>query len=157
MLEYNIVKNNCLEPPELESTSSETSLNSLPRSSGRLTSLTTPVPDTNPLDGGILMEEPYQTDAYNRIPGDESFLALSYRASTLPCSLEPSRHFSNHLLGFDTNKVMKRGTLQRLKVRKHGELSDDGGDLIESSSDVDIDENTEDGEYFRNLKKVDSV
>ena len=120
MSEYNIFKNNCLEPSELESTSSETSLNSLPQSSGRLTSLTTPVPDTNPLDGGILMEEPYHTDAYNRISGDESFLALSYRASTLPCSLEPSRHFSNHLLGFDTNKVMKRGTLQRLKIRTRG-------------------------------------
>ena len=97
------------------------------------------------------MEEPYQTDAYDRIPGDDSFIGLTYRASTLPCSLEPGRHFSNHLLGFDTNKVVTRGTLQRLKVRTRVDLSDDGGDMIVTSSEIDIEEDTEDGEYFQTL------
>merc|ERR1719228_1764919 len=47
-----------------------------------LSSLTTPVPDSNPLDGGILMEEPYSTEAYDSPLGSQRrFLHLTYRNS----------------------------------------------------------------------------
>merc|ERR1719384_1444062 len=54
-----------------------------------LSSLTTPVPESNPLDGGILVEEPYNTEAYNlpSLPSQRRFVDLTYRAS-LP-NLQP--------------------------------------------------------------------
>eukprot|EP00090_Calanus_glacialis_P009978 TRINITY_DN1835_c0_g1_i1.p1 TRINITY_DN1835_c0_g1~~TRINITY_DN1835_c0_g1_i1.p1 ORF type:complete len:1716 (-),score=684.24 TRINITY_DN1835_c0_g1_i1:112-5259(-) len=87
-----------------------------------LSSLTTPVPDSNPLDGGILMEEPYSTEAYNTPLGSQRrFLHLTYRTS-LP-NLQPDQDkVENILAGFDTKKVAAKGTLQRMKVRGRPEL-----------------------------------
>ena len=89
-----------------------------------LTSFTTPVPDCNPLDGGILMEGPYPTEAYNTpLTSQRRFLAASYRAS-LP-NLEPletEQVMGAFLPAFDTGKVAARGTLQRRKVRGRPEL-----------------------------------
>merc|ERR1719228_3279251 len=87
-----------------------------------LSSLTTPVPDSNPLDGGILMEEPYSTEAYNLPLGSQRrFLHLTYRTS-LP-NLQPDQEqVDNILAGFDTKKVAAKGTLQRMKVRGRPEL-----------------------------------
>lgn len=87
-----------------------------------LSSLTTPVPESNPLDGGILMEEPYSTEAYNTPLGSQRrFLDLTYRAS-LPNLQPESDNVDNILAGFDTKKVAARGTLQRMKVRGRPDL-----------------------------------
>ena len=97
----------------LSSLLSTTSLNPL-------TSLTTPVPDTsNPLDGGILVQEPYHTDAYNTpasLATGRRFLSLAYRNS-LP-NLQPAApEEEEEDPEFDTGKVAARGTLQRMRVR----------------------------------------
>merc|ERR1719192_1335301 len=87
-----------------------------------LSSLTTPVPDSNPLDGGILMEEPYSTEAYDSPLGSQRrFLDLTYRASLPNLQPEPD-NVDNILAGFDTKKVAARGTLQRMKVRGRPDL-----------------------------------
>ena len=85
----------------------------------RLTSLTTPVPDSqsNPLEGGMMVEEPYHTEAYNT-PGllqHESNnaprhfgLGLAYRTS-LPNLQPASSNIADHHLypkKFDTMKVL---------------------------------------------------
>lgn len=104
------------------------------------TSVTTPVPDSNPLDGGILMEEPYQTDAYDRFPGEETYLAMPYRAVGGSGLLDSGKEFPPEILAaFDTNKVASRGTLQRLKFRSRGEEG-------ELHSDLEVEEMEEDGE-----------
>jgi len=138
---------------------------SLSRSSNPvLESITTPVPQTNPLQGGILMQEPYETDAYDRCPGgggagvsggdDEEALLTAvcapYRVTVMPTSLnsliETSASGSGRnslamhgdmLTVFDTNKVAKRGTLQRLKVRNK-DVADDCGETIHEVSDVEM-------------------
>ena len=85
-----------------------------------LSSLTTPVPDPSPLDGGILVEEPYNTEAYNfpNLPSQRRFVDMTYRAS-LP-NLQPED--AESLSQFDTKKVASKGTLQRMKVRARPEL-----------------------------------
>ena len=82
----------------------------------RLTSLTTPVPDSqsNPLEGGMMVEEPYHTEAYNT-PGllheqaPRHFgLGLAYRTS-LPNLQPASSNIADHHLypkKFDTMKVL---------------------------------------------------
>ena len=111
-----------------------------------LSSLTTPVPETNPLDGGILVEEPYNTEAYNlpAVPSQRRFLDLTYRAS-LP-NLQPVEDdpctASDLLSKFDTNKIATKGTLQRMKMKSRGELQTSLGldpGLTGSESDGDID------------------
>jgi len=121
----------------------------LSRSSSHvLESITTPVPQTNPLQGGILMQEPYQTDAYDRFPGEDAFFT-PYRVTVMSPSLlqacsssSPGRtDLPNELLAaFDTNKVAKRGTLQRLKMRNREEHSDDRSETIDEVSDVDMED-----------------
>merc|ERR1719431_944594 len=92
-----------------------------------LSSLTTPVPDSNPLDGGILMEEPYSTEAYDSPLGSQRrFLHLTYRNS-LP-NLQ-GEQVDSILTGFDTKKVAAKGTLQRMKVRGRPELHNLGLEL----------------------------
>ena len=83
----------------------------------RLTSLTTPVPDaqSDPLEGGMMVEEPYHTEAYNtpRLLNLDTqgaprhFLGLAYRTS-LP-NLQPvATNIADHNpypKKFDTMKV----------------------------------------------------
>ena len=83
----------------------------------RLTSLTTPVPDaqSDPLEGGMMVEEPYHTEAYNtpRLVNLDTqgaprhFLGLGYRTS-LP-NLQPvTTNIADHNpypKKFDTMKV----------------------------------------------------
>ena len=83
----------------------------------RLTSLTTPVPDaqSDPLEGGMMVEEPYHTEAYNtpRLLNLDTqgaprhFLGLGYRTS-LP-NLQPvATNIADHNpypKKFDTMKV----------------------------------------------------
>merc|ERR1719509_420607 len=99
-----------------------------------LTSLTTPVPDaSNPLEGGILMEEPYHTEAYNTpLSVPRHFLNLSYRNS-LP-NLQPGTGLGDPELAgkFDTMKVAARGTLQRMKVKDRQEAEE--VDQVEDTS-----------------------
>jgi len=90
-----------------------------------LSSITTPVPDTDPLTGGILLEDHYHTDAYDRVGTVETTYLPQYRASTISNMLHmdksaKARHSLPHeiLQAFDTNKVVQRGTLQRLKIRR---------------------------------------
>jgi hypothetical protein len=112
-----------------------------------LTSVTTPLPDTNPLEGGILMEDSYPTDAYDTFPADEALVALAY-GSSLPSLLEPQvRSIPEDILAaFDTQKVAFKGTLQRLKPIDRRELSgenhqqlagrtEDGSDSGEDTGD----------------------
>jgi len=95
-----------------------------------LSSLTTPVPDSNPLDGGILMEEPYSTEAYDTPLGSQRrFLHLTYRNSLPNLQGEQVDQVDNILTGFDTKKVAAKGTLQRMKVRGRPELHNLGLDL----------------------------
>ena len=96
-------------------TSSLSSLLSTP--DHRLTSLTTPVPDaqSNPLEGGMMVEEPYHTEAYNtpRLLNLDTqgaprhFLGMGYRTS-LP-NLQPvATNIADHNpypKKFDTMKV----------------------------------------------------
>ena len=100
-----------------------------------LSSLTPPVPDSNPLDGGILVEEPYTTEAYNfpSLPAQRRFVDLTYRAS-LP-NLQPEDGESLSL--FDTKKVASKGTLQRMKVRARPELHTSLGFENDSESDTE--------------------
>ena len=111
-----------------------------------LSSLTTPVPESNPLDGGILVEEPYNTEAYNlpALPSQRRFVDLTYRAS-LP-NLQPVEDSActaaDLLSKFDTNKVATKGTLQRMKMKSRGELQASLGlepTLTGSESEGDID------------------
>ena len=92
-------------------TSSLSSLLSTP--DHRLTSLTTPVPDaqSNPLEGGMMVEEPYHTEAYNtpsllHDAAPRHFLGLAYRTS-LPNLQQPPNIADHHLHPgkFDTMKV----------------------------------------------------
>merc|ERR1719228_2968940 len=95
-----------------------------------LSSLTTPVPDTNPLDGGILMEEPYSTEAYDiPIGSQRRFLHLTYRTSLPNLQGGQEDRMENILTGFDTKKVAAKGTLQRMKVRGRPELHSLGLEL----------------------------
>jgi len=95
-----------------------------------LSSLTTPVPDSNPLDGGILMEEPYSTEAYDTPLGSQRrFLHLTYRNSLPNLQGEQVDQVDNILSGFDTKKVAAKGTLQRMKVRGRPELHSLGLEL----------------------------
>lgn len=95
-----------------------------------LSSLTTPVPDTNPLDGGILMEEPYSTEAYDIPVGSQRrFLHLTYRTSLPNLQGGQEDQMENILTGFDTKKVAAKGTLQRMKVRGRPELHSLGLEL----------------------------
>ena len=103
-------------------------------------SLTTPVPDTNPLDGGILVEEPYNTEAYNlpSLPAQRRFVDLTYRNS-LP-NLQPVDENMDNLFvdnQFDTKKVAAKGTLQRMKVKLRPELQNSLGIDIGSDSELD--------------------
>jgi len=131
---------------ELHLTGSESSLGSLARSTAItghqiLSSVTTPVPEVNPLDGGILLEEPYPTDAYDQYPCED------YLSYTLPSSAQaaPLKNIPNELLtAFDTNKVAKRGTLQRLKFRNR--TGDSSPDSDPRGSDNDTEEQTEDAD-----------
>ena len=100
------------------------------------------------------MQEPYQTDAYDRFPGEDAFFT-PYRVTVMSPSLlqacsssSPGRtDLPNELLAaFDTNKVAKRGTLQRLKMRNREEHSDDRSETIDEVSDVDM-EDQEHGKY----------
>ena len=102
-----------------------------------LSSLTTPVPDPGPLDGGILVEEPYNTEAYNfpSLPAQRRFVDMAYRAS-LP-NLQPEEGES--LSQFDTKKVASKGTLQRMKVRARPELHTSLG-FETNSSEPDLDQ-----------------
>merc|ERR1719350_537805 len=105
----------------------------------RLTSLTTPVPDaqSNPLEGGMMVEEPYHTEAYNtpgllHNPAPNHFLGLAYRTS-LPNLQPASTNIADHHIHpkkFDTMKVAARGTLQRMKVR---------GEKTEEENEVEAD------------------
>jgi len=125
--------------------SSESSLNS---GSAALVSVTTPVPDTNPLHGGILVQEPYHTDAYDHSLADGSYLA-SYRGSSIPSLLDVSRDDIPReiLAAFDTNKVAARGTLQRRKVvRTRPEHSNNLEAPIEEVSDVEMEDQAQDAE-----------
>ena len=103
-----------------------------------LTSVTTPLPDSDPLEGGILMEDSYPTDAYDPYPADEALVALAYGAS-LPSLLEPNVHnIPDELLAaFDTQKVALKGTLQRLRprTRRDGGREDHRASRIEDESD----------------------
>merc|ERR1719187_2120934 len=95
-----------------------------------LSSLTTPVPDSNPLDGGILMEEPYSTEAYDSPLGSQRrFLHLTYRNSLPNLQGDQVDQVDNILSGFDTKKVAAKGTLQRMKVRGRPELHNLGLEL----------------------------
>ena len=137
-------------------TGSESSLSSLARSTAAaftnnpiiLASVTTPVPDTNPLDGGILLEEPYATDAYDRFPGDESYLAFPYRgaANHMPRLVDSPKDKGipeEILAAFDTNKVAMRGTLQRRhRVKNHK------GEDVDDQSDIDTEDHVEDGKHL---------
>ena len=126
--------------------SSESSLNS---GSAALVSVTTPVPDTNPLHGGILVQEPYHTDAYDHSLADGSYLA-SYRGSSIPSLLDVSRDDIPReiLAAFDTNKVAARGTLQRRKVvRTRPEHSNNLEAPIEEVSDVEMEDQAQDGRF----------
>jgi len=108
----------------------------------RLTSLTTPVPDaqSNPLEGGMMVEEPYHTEAYNtpgllHDPAPRHFLGLAYRTS-LPNLQPTSSNIADHHLHpkkFDTMKVAARGTLQRMKVR--GEKPGEENEVVEADAD----------------------
>ena len=100
-----------------------------------LSSLTTPVPESNPLDGGILVEEPYNTEAYNlpSLPSQRRFVDLTYRTS-LP-NLQP---VDENLQQFDTKKVASRGTLQRMKVKARPDLHSSLG--LDNSSDGEMDQ-----------------
>lgn len=106
-----------------------------------LSSLTTPVPDPSPLDGGILVEEPYSTEAYNfpSLPAQRRFVDLAYRAS-LP-NLQPEE--GDSLSQFDTKKVASKGTLQRMKVRARPELHTSLG-FENNSSEPDLDQSDTD-------------
>ena len=104
-----------------------------------LSSLTTPVPDSNPLDGGILVEEPYNTEAYNlpNLPSQRRFVDLTYRTS-LP-NLQPVDENGENLFvqQFDTKKVASKGTLQRMKVKLRPDLhSSLGLELEESETEL---------------------
>merc|ERR1719394_2241023 len=100
-----------------------------------LSSLTTPVPDSNPLDGGILVEEPYNTEAYNlpNLPSQRRFVDLTYRTS-LP-NLQPVDENGDNLFvqQFDTKKVASKGTLQRMKVKLRPDLHSSLGLELEES------------------------
>jgi len=90
-----------------------------------LPSLTTPAPASldNPLEGGILVEDPYPTDVYNNppapLPSERLLLRLAYRTSLpnlAPREQEPGLD-SLPPGTFNTQKVAARGTLQRMKPR----------------------------------------
>ena len=118
-----------------------------------LSSLTTPVPESNPLDGGILMEEPYNTEAYNlpKVPSPRRFLDLTYRAS-LP-NLQPVQDSPADLLAqFDTNKVATKGTLQRMKMKSRAELQADLG-LTGSESEGDLEVMTDTEKLLNSLSE----
>jgi len=86
-----------------------------------LTSITTPVPDTDPLTGGILLEDHYHTDVYDRVGSVETTYLPQYRDTTISSMLnmDNAHHLPEEILrAFDTNKVAARGTLQRMKVRR---------------------------------------
>ena len=100
-----------------------------------LSSLTTPVPDSNPLDGGILVEEPYNTEAYN-LPTQRRFVDFTYRAS-LP-NLQPVNEDVEVDQHFDTKKVATKGTLQRMKLKMRPELHSSLG--LETGSDNELDQ-----------------
>ncbi len=116
---------------------SSTSLLSRP-----LRSVTTPLPDSNPLEGGILMQDSYPTDAYEPYPADEALVTLAYGAS-LPSLLEPPVHTlpAELLAAFDTQKVALKGTLQRLRPRPKREeqrmdqAAEEGSDSDEEDGD----------------------
>ena len=106
-----------------------------------LSSLTTPVPDSNPLDGGILVEEPYNTEAYNlpSLPAQRRFVDMTYRAS-LP-NLQPVDENIDNILAheFNTQKVAAKGTLQRMKTKVRPDIQSHLG-VDTSSDDTDIDQ-----------------
>eukprot|EP00088_Acartia_fossae_P020083 TRINITY_DN2176_c0_g1_i7.p1 TRINITY_DN2176_c0_g1~~TRINITY_DN2176_c0_g1_i7.p1 ORF type:complete len:1038 (+),score=369.78 TRINITY_DN2176_c0_g1_i7:453-3116(+) len=109
-----------------------------------LSSITTPVPDTDPLTGGILLEEHYHTDAYDRVGGVgvEATYLPQYRANTISSMLTMDEEAAAQqplpaeiLQAFDTNKVVKRGTLQRLKVRRTDSHEGPSVETVMESSD----------------------
>jgi len=113
---------------------SDSSLNSYGCKGGApaLTSVTTPVPDSNPLHGGILTEDPYPTDAYDQFPRESSFLS-SYRTPPIP-SLLDEQASSSLQPSFNVSKVAKCGTLQRLKIRPRQETEDSTDTETEGAS-----------------------
>merc|ERR1719350_399823 len=127
----------------------------------RLTSLTTPVPDaqSDPLEGGMMVEEPYHTEAYNtpRLLNLDTqgaprhFLGLGYRTS-LP-NLQPvATNIADHNpypKKFDTMKVAARGTLQRMKVR--GERTEEEEEEL---PDIDDQEHQLDQEDPRHTEQL---
>ena len=122
-----------------------------------LSSITTPVPDTDPLTGGILLEDHYHTDAYDRVGTVETTYLPQYRASTISNMLHMDKSAKARpslpheiLQAFDTNKVVQRGTLQRLKIRRVE--GDDGSastveTLMEDHEDREEQDIDKDGKY----------
>ena len=107
------------------------------------TSVSTTVPESKLLDGGILLEEPYSTEAYDHYSGEDAHLAWrqgGHGLANIPNLINavidaedtlPEETFAD----FDTNKVAKRGTLQRRLKTKHSK-----GEIVDDQSDVDIDD-----------------
>ena len=93
------------------------------------------MPDLSPLQGGILVEEPYSTAAYDSpAPATAApprrFLDLAYRASLPDLQYGTTAMTGGHgstesihtfLQQFDTGKVAARGTLQRRKGRREAD------------------------------------
>ena len=107
-----------------------------------LTSITTPVPDTDPLTGGILLEDHYNTtDLYDQVGSAETTYLPQYRTDKISSMLDMDQiqHLPAEILrAFDTNKVAARGTLQRLKVRRLDSLEGPGIDtVLEAEYDED--------------------
>ena len=101
------------------------------------------MPDSNnPLDGGILVEEPYSTEAYNlpNLPVQKRFVDMTYRAS-LP-NLQPVDENIDNILAheFNTQKVAAKGTLQRMKTKARPDIQSNLGVDTSSSEDTDFDQ-----------------
>lgn len=113
--------------------------------------LTTPDPDPGPLDGGILLQEPYPSDQlYPATPQERRFMSVSYRTSlpnlplgsngSGPCPAacaprRPSLERPDPAADFDTKKIMSNGTLMRLKQRRPELLMEGGGGTVETIFD----------------------
>ena len=102
-------------------------------------SVTTSKLDHGPLDGGILLEEPYSTEAYGSPRrADDRFLSLTYRTSM------PNMCVGGLGAGdFDTKKVAAHGTLKRRKMKSKPDLMD-----VDKSGEVmwDLDDGGEEGQ-----------
>lgn len=115
------------------------------------------MPDTDPLTGGILLEEHYHTDVYDRVGSVETTYLPQYRDTAISSMLnmDQAHHLPAEILrAFDTNKVAARGTLQRLKVRRldslEGQSSNGSGveTVFEAEDFEDLPESEKDGEIF---------